>query len=80
MHDDRVHSTSFISTMSRAKLFLEVFVDHRIPAVLHDDSLAGKTLDIGQRFSQYTGDVLGCREIHGHSRFQASDYLLATGA
>ena len=63
MHDDGANADVLHQGDILHDLLLEVLIDHRIAAVLDDDGLSVKFLDVGQRLDEDGCLILGC-ECH----------------
>ena len=61
MDDDDIEADQFQHDDVPGEAILQVFVGHRVTAVLHHDGLAVEALDVGQGFSQDGGFGAGAR-------------------
>ena len=59
VHDHRVDAYGFHQHDIPGKAVLQVITFHGVSAILDDDGLAGKALDIRQCFGQYQGNLGG---------------------
>src|SRR5690606_2238201 len=66
MHNHRVHTHQLHQHDVARETVLEHFIGHGVATVLHHDGAAGELLNIGKRFGQNIGDVLGGGKIQWH--------------